>query len=1066
MPPFLEKTPAIKEHLLWKRYSILICLPWLNRMGFKLCEHRRAGEGNITALARGVVVRIVFRVQPHHGSYGWYACSQCEHKGNAIDYLMLKRGLSKQDALMLVGWKPREGSEPQLRFPAFAFDDRPQWDEPSERWQAAARNFSCACQETLWSEAGRAALAYLRGRGLTDGTIKFAMLGYHPQEEYGAAHVWGRPKAVKLWQGIVIPWLYNGSIWRLTVRDERITSGNGRYRQVSGGSNGLYLADSLRLKRSAVVITEGEFDALSVAQECGKRVAVVATGTTQGGHTPRWVGLLARKQRALIAFDGEEKGDTAARWWEACLSNAQRLRPLWGDANRMLQDGADLAEWIEKGIGNPAPVQETFRPPSAIEQEGEPVPAPSLPVSVPLDTDWGQIAPALHTVTQTSTFLSVVRELAEAYRRFPERVALDLETTGLDARVHKVVSIALGTPGNVTILDLRPYYHLPEEEQARWRAAICALISTRGVTWIGQNLKFDWQFLKMHFSALLDSVYDTMLVEQVLYGMKQSQGRARFKLQEIAAHYEIAVSKEERNWFVNLDTRPREWVAPFPEEQLRYMVQDIEVPARIAQLQQPLLTQHHLQDMADLENFCLPGLASIECHGVLIDCERWRRVLRLKESRRRELETALLSTLGQALASVKAKQARDYRDYQQARQAEEKRLMRLYTSDESIRRSHAWEAFRMQSLHIWTQEHPEPPKPSAKEQPIKLSSSAQVIAALAQLGINVTSAREEVLEEHAATPVVAQLLAWRKLDHFCNAFGERLLEYRGADGRIHAHFAQIGAVSGRIICSKPNLQQIPKKREQEADEEDIRRCFIAPPGSVLIKSDLSNIELRILAEVAQDETMLRFFAEGRDLHAETAKLMFRLPPETNTKEFLYQGKVVREIAKTINYGLSYGMGAQGLASQANVSVDEARKLMKTYFRTYPSVDRWLRQAAQRAQQQGYVASIQGRKRFFSFAGASQGERASMERMARNHPIQSTNADILKRAMSILYDVLPAGVHMVLVVHDEIVLECPEPLAEEATELLKMALVEACRADLKVVHIPEPEVLQARYWKKG
>jgi DNA polymerase-1 len=194
--------------------------------------------------------------------------------------------------------------------------------------------------------------------------------------------------------------------------------------------------------------------------------------------------------------------------------------------------------------------------------------------------------------------------------------------------------------------------------------------------------------------------------------------------------------------------------------------------------------------------------------------------------------------------------------------------------------------------------------------------------------------------------------------------------------------------------------------------------------------------------------------------------MFRLLPDTNTKEHLYQGVVVREIAKTINYGLSYGMGAQSLAQRVNVSVEEARKLMRTYFQTYPGMDHWLRQAARQAQKRGYAASCYGRKRFLSFAGASQAERASMERMARNHPIQATNADILKRAMAFLYDILPSGVHVVLVVHDEIVLECPESLAKESIELLKSALVEACRADLKVVYIPEPEVLKEKYWKKG
>jgi hypothetical protein len=215
---------------------------------------------------------------------------------NAITYLMEMRGFTKQEALLAVGWKPKDGSEPHFITPASAQDARPQWDEPPERWQYAARDFYRACQETLWSDAGRAALDYLRGRGLTDGTIRFAMPGYHPQEECGPGHIWGRPKPVMLWQGIVIPWLYQGNVWRITIRDERVESGNGRYRQVSGGSNGLYLADSLALKRPAVVVAEGEFDALSVAQECGKRVAVVATGTTQGGHTPRWIGLLERQE--------------------------------------------------------------------------------------------------------------------------------------------------------------------------------------------------------------------------------------------------------------------------------------------------------------------------------------------------------------------------------------------------------------------------------------------------------------------------------------------------------------------------------------------------------------------------------------------------------------------------------------------------------------------------------------------------------------------------------------------------------------------------------------------------
>jgi DNA polymerase I len=148
-------------------------------------------------------------------------------------------------------------------------------------------------------------------------------------------------------------------------------------------------------------------------------------------------------------------------------------------------------------------------------------------------------------------------------------------------------------------------------------------------------------------------------------------------------------------------------------------------------------------------------------------------------------------------------------------------------------------------------------------------------------------------------------------------------------------------------------------------------------------------------------------------------------------------------------------------------VEEARELMRAYFCTYMGVNRWLRQAAPSARKQGYAVSLAGRKRYLSFEGLDEAESAGLDRVARNHPIQATNADILKVALTILYDVLPTvGAHTILAVHDEIVLECPIDQIEEATALLKEALVWACRSYLKVVHIPEPEVLVAPYWQKG
>ncbi len=681
------------------------------------------------------------------------------------------------------------------------------------------------------------------------------------------------------------------------------------------------------------------------------------------------------------------------------------------------------------------------------------------------EAGYTRVAQAVATTTKQpeDTFdpvLQQLRDLLQPWREKTGAIALDLETTGLDCQFDRVISIALGMPGSVTILDMRPYYGLSQETRAHWKQTLATLFQKAGITWVGHNLKFDWAFLRVHFDLKLRHVYDTMLAEQV----RLAGSLGPFTLLETAKRYDLAVSKEQRAWFEGLDKRSAEWAAPFPEDQRRYMIQDVEVAYQVYERQHAHLEQHGLLAVVSLENEALPALAAMEVHGVLIDQTGWRAVLQAKHERQGTIEQDLTERLGQALQTARqqtnAKLAAAYSAYQQALQAEEKRLMREYTN---VQGKSTWSAYREAALADWQKTHPDPGKPKAVPTTINLRSSAQLLEALQALGLPVTNTSEEVLEEYEArSDVVRQLLAWRNLNHFITAFGEKLLAHVKSDGRIHANFNQVGAVSGRIICRKPNLQQIPKSQ----GIEDIRQCFVAPEGFRLLTADLSNIELRILAEFSRDETMLRLFAEGKDLHAETAKLMFNLPSDTNTKEYQYNGVSVRDIAKKINFGLAYGMGAQGLANQINVEVDTARSLMQRYFATYKGVAAWLRQTAQQAQRLGYAATQAGRKRFFQTAIENEAERASVERAAKNHPIQGTNADILKRALAHLRDALPEGVHLVLVVHDEIVLECPLHLVEEAAQTLKRVMVAACREYLHTVAVPDPDVLIDTFWKKG
>ncbi len=593
----------------------------------------------------------------------------------------------------------------------------------------------------------------------------------------------------------------------------------------------------------------------------------------------------------------------------------------------------------------------------------------------------------------------------------PTHLVLDLETTGLDPRTNKVITLALGTPGKVIIIDLRGYYSAGLALQHVWREALRQLLQREGTRWIGHNIKFDWSFLVQQFDVKLGHLYDTMLVEKLLHAGHPVSA----SLLNSAQRYGIIVTKEQRSWFINLDSRTSEWTAPLPEEQLAYIRQDIEVPYQIYERQQEAIAQQELARVVAVEQQALPAIAAMEVQGVCVDVARWRDILAARHEQKAALEQHLKEVLGLALARAQPVQETLFGE--------------------------------------------------TKLPAVNLRSSEHLIQALHLLGVHVASASKEALQEvvHRHT-VIAHLLEWKALEKFESAFGENLLSYVTAEGRIHATFDQLGAASGRVICREPNLQQIPKPTKKD-DPFDLRRCFVAPEGCKLVIADLSNIELRILAEVSGDTTMLRFFAEGKDLHSETARLMFKLPPSVNPKEHLVNGRPARDIAKTINFGLAYGMGAQGLANRVGVDMGTAKRLMQIYFATYQAVATYLTRSGKEGVTKGYAVSLSGRRRFFSDEELK-ARRGEAERSAKNHPIQGTNADILKCALALLYHQLPVGVHVVLTVHDEIVLECPDELVAEAEQILKETMVQACREYLKIVHIPEPDVLIETYWKKG
>ncbi len=283
------------------------------------------------------------------------------------------------------------------------------------------------------------------------------------------------------------------------------------------------------------------------------------------------------------------------------------------------------------------------------------------------------------------------------------------------------------------------------------------------------------------------------------------------------------------------------------------------------------------------------------------------------------------------------------------------------------------------------------------------------------------STDEEVLQELAADyPLPSKLLEHRSLAKLKGTYTDKLpLMVNPATGRVHTNYAQAVAVTGRLASNDPNLQNIPIRTPEG---RRVREAFIAPPGHVVMSADYSQIELRIMAHISDDPALLRAFAEGIDVHKATASEVFGVPVEQVSSE-------QRRYAKVINFGLIYGMGAFGLASNLGIEQKAAKDYIDRYFARFAGVKRYMDDTRVAAKAQGYVETVFGRRLWLPEINSGNGPRRSgAERQAINAPMQGTAADLIKLAMIAVQQALDAegrATRMVMQVHDELVLEVPE-----------------------------------------
>lgn len=323
---------------------------------------------------------------------------------------------------------------------------------------------------------------------------------------------------------------------------------------------------------------------------------------------------------------------------------------------------------------------------------------------------------------------------------------------------------------------------------------------------------------------------------------------------------------------------------------------------------------------------------------------------------------------------------------------------------------------------------------------INPNSPKQVKEALAGVGIAVKATDQRTLlpiaDQH---PAIRTLLAYRHLSKLFDSFYQPLLQHiHPVTGRVHPTWYQLGARSGRASCRDPALQTIPRS-------EAIRRCFVAAPENVIVKADFNQIELRIVAKISGDTRMQQAYQAGEDLHRLTAAFLLGKPPDQVTEE-------ERRLAKAINFGLIYGMGTVKLQSQAQVkygvimSLEDARCFCKRFFELYPGIKTWHEQVKRDVYSRKLreCRTLTGRRRRWQ-------EQPRLNEMI-NQPVQGLNADITKLALVKLTERLPFEAHIVGMLHDEVLVECPQRIAATVSRLVHRCMVQIAQTLLDPIPV--------------
>ena len=536
-----------------------------------------------------------------------------------------------------------------------------------------------------------------------------------------------------------------------------------------------------------------------------------------------------------------------------------------------------------------------------------------------------------------------------------ELVAVDTETTGLDALVAELVgisfSVEVGEACYIPVAHRTSETHL---DRAWVLGRLAPWLEDASKAKVGQNLKYDAHIFANYGITLQGIAFDTLLESYVLESHlphnMDSMAERHLGIKTIR-YEEVCGKGVHQIGFDQVDLATAS----------NYAAEDADITLRLHQFLWPQIAQN-------------PGLCYVYQQIELPAM----RVLGIMESNGIKVDTALLAKQGQTVG---------------------KRLLSLETEIHQL----AGQPFNIQS-----------PKQIGE-----ILFGQLQLPVIKKTPAGAPSTDEEVLQKLAEDyPLPARILDYRSLAKLMSTYIEKLPRMvNPKSGRVHTNFSQAVAVTGRLASSDPNLQNIPVRTEEG---RRIREAFVAADGCKLVSADYSQIELRIMAHIAQDENLLAAFAAGLDVHQATAAEIFGIALATVTAE-------QRRYAKVINFGLIYGMSAFGLAGNLGIERAAAQKYIDTYFERYPGVAQYMERTRLEARESGYVETVFGRRLWLPEIKSSGPRRQGAERAAINAPMQGTAADLIKLAMIAVQQWIEAEqlqTRLLLQVHDELIFDAP------------------------------------------